>query len=138
MAANPADHPTARDALDYAWLIPMLQDDSQPDPDQTNSATQDTIEATLKSQTLSATQDLLSGEIDFIPDAPRKHRFRTERAQQMRTSLGIDGDTYKQLIRRSSNPNLRPLIRNPRAKESDFEMPEHKYQEWLRPVFRKT
>ncbi|KAJ5827147.1 hypothetical protein N7447_003910 [Penicillium robsamsonii] len=110
MAANPADRPTARDALDHAWLIPMLQDDSQPEnPNKTVPATKDTVVATLKPQTSSATQDvLLSGEIDLTLDATRKHTFRTESAQQMRTSLGIDGDTYKQLVDTLNNTKLTP------------------------------
>ncbi|KXG46890.1 uncharacterized protein PGRI_036360 [Penicillium griseofulvum] len=100
MAPNPADRPTARDALDYAWLIPMLQDDPQPhSPDQPTTATQDPVEAASKSQTSSATQDvLLPGKIDLTPDVPKKHTLRTELAQQMQNSLCIDGDTYKQIV----------------------------------------
>ncbi|OQE94913.1 hypothetical protein PENNAL_c0003G08676 [Penicillium nalgiovense] len=101
MAANPADRPTARDALDYAWFIPMLQDSLPGNLDQTAPAIQDTVTtaAAPKQQIPSTTRDVLHpGEIDSTPDAPRKHSFRTERAQQMQASLGIDGDTYKQLI----------------------------------------
>lgn len=111
MAASPADRPTARDALDHAWLIPMLQD-SQPDsPYRTTPAIQDTAKGADASnpQIPSTTQDFLHpGEIDLTPDAPRKHSFGTERTQQMRTSLGIDGDMYKQLIDTLNDAILTP------------------------------
>ncbi|KAJ5185374.1 hypothetical protein N7472_010214 [Penicillium cf. griseofulvum] len=110
MAPNPADRPTARDALDYAWLIPMLQDDPPPDnPNQTTPATQDPVGAASKSQTSSATQDvLLPGEIDLMPDVPKKHCLRTELAQQMQNSLCIDGDTYKQIVDAVNNAKPTP------------------------------
>ncbi|KAJ6180643.1 hypothetical protein N7519_011104 [Penicillium mononematosum] len=105
MSASLADRPTARDALDYTWLIPMLQDSL---PDQTAPAIQDTaMTATApKQQIPSTTQNVLHpGKIDLTPGAP-KHSSRTERAQQMQTSLGIDGDTYKQLIDTLNNAKL--------------------------------
>jgi serine/threonine protein kinase len=100
MAANPADRPTARDALDCVWLIPMLLDSLPDNPVQIAPATQDIAmtAAAPKQKIPSTTQYVLQpGEIDLTPGAP-KHSSRTERAQQMQTSLGIDGDTYKQLI----------------------------------------
>ncbi|KAJ5866146.1 hypothetical protein N7534_000699 [Penicillium rubens] len=108
MAANPADRPTARDALDYAWLIPMLQDSLPDNPVQTAPAIQETAMTTAspKPQIPSTTQDVSHpGEIDLTSGA-QKHSSKTERAQQMQTSRGVDGDTYKQLIDTLNNAEL--------------------------------
>jgi serine/threonine protein kinase len=96
MAAKPTHRPTTGDALDHAWLIPMLQD-PQSDQKQASPFNQDTIGA-AQWQSLSKARDTLpSGKIDLAANAPRTQDFKTETAQQMQASLGLDGDTYKQL-----------------------------------------
>lgn len=106
MAAKPTDRPTARDALDHAWLIPMLQD-PQSDQEQPPPFAQDTIEA-AQSHSSNAQCVLQPGKIDLTVDAPRKQDSKTERAHQMQASLGLDGDTYKQLIDTLNHTRMTP------------------------------
>ncbi|KAJ5091750.1 hypothetical protein NUU61_006620 [Penicillium alfredii] len=129
LAAKSADRPVARDALDHAWLVPLLQDsdasDGQDQPEpisnletiQEPEEPQEFQESPAPKQKPPASQDVMvPGTIDLTDDVPEKPKKpipaeqhpSIRQSQQSTTpisplSLGIDGDTYKQLI---NNLNL--------------------------------
>ncbi|KAJ5987398.1 hypothetical protein N7451_011763 [Penicillium sp. IBT 35674x] len=107
----PSDRLTAKEALEHAWLISLLQD-SEPDKPVA-------LQPTEKSQPPSQSQEaqilpgvMLPGTIDLTAAAPTMLGPETALRLPSQASLGMDGDTYKQFVDDAARPvsnNISPL-----------------------------
>lgn len=100
LAANPADRLAARDLLDHAWLVPLLQE-SDPE-EQVNSSTspisptdESMIPQPLQIQSPNSRDTMLPGTIHLTaPNCPNAPNISLPSP----TSLRNDGDTYKESV----------------------------------------
>ncbi|KAJ6076300.1 hypothetical protein N7499_008281 [Penicillium canescens] len=118
IAAQPSDRPTAKDALDYAWLVPMLQDSEFDRTDQSIPTTQDTPEVASQSHVCPGSRDsMIPGKVDLGNNLPRTIP-KLQMTQHMSISpaiLGLDGDTYKELVNTLNNARLATPTPSPTA-----------------------
>jgi serine/threonine protein kinase len=100
LAANPADRLAARDLLDHAWLVPLLQES---DPEEqldsptlpTSPSDESMIPQPLQIQSPNSRDIMLPGTIHLTaPNCPNAPNVSLTSP----TSLRIDGDTYKQSV----------------------------------------
>jgi serine/threonine protein kinase len=118
IAAQPSDRPTAKDALDYAWLAPMLRDSESDSPDQSTPTTQEIPEATSQSHVHSESRNsMIPGTVDLDNNVPRTipKAQMTQNMSISPASLGLDGDTYKELVNTLNNARLATPTPSPTA-----------------------
>lgn len=93
LASNPSMRPSAKDALEHAWLKPLQDELEAEDLDETDSVNPDPKPSPLNTQASQNPEGTLPPpKVDYTcaPTAP----FSIPSP----TSLGLDGDSYKQLV----------------------------------------
>ncbi|KAJ5578028.1 uncharacterized protein N7459_006992 [Penicillium hispanicum] len=98
LAAMPRDRSTARDGLEHAWLAALHQDSDLEEPSQTTSTTQDTSVPPSQLQSPQGSNDvMLPGTLNLTTE-PKTPTSLDACLPLSPMSLGIDGDTYKQIV----------------------------------------